>query len=610
MKRIFSVFAVLALVAGMAMAAPSMYGSNGLIRTISPTNCGPMSWSVGARGFMSMGEYDSLHPWMRIDAVPTVNFSFSDMLELSVAPTYTFFQEKEPKVGSTTADSSTWTNGSQDTRFGLKATFIRGEGFNLGTYLGYDFRWSKKFSNGYIWDGSAYVKKASYSPMGTVHFVAIPGFDMGASKLNLNVGVDYNLDKVNDPATVDTTDNIAIYPNMAIPFGLGFSYKASDMITPFVEVTGSYVMDTNQYYQLDTLYVPVDSMKRGLMNNPLWITGGLRFAFGNVKMDVGGEYNLQSDDTLFGLDRQQDWQVFMGLSYGVCNLGPKVPVTAILTGKVTDAKGKGLAATVTAGGLTANTDPATGVYTIKGLPITKMPTEIKAVAKLYDSKSGSVILVKKNKNEKTPAVQDFALNLTPIPPSEITGNLIDYKTGLPVTATLTFKDAKGKVQTTKTDAKGAYTIKLEQGKYDAQVTAEGYNPSNFVVNAADGKPVSKNAGLVKVKEVFSFSNINFAAGKAVVTPEIEKALQPLLKVLLDNPEMKVEIAGHTDAMGSKVKNLKLSQDRADAVVAWLITNNVKAQMTSKGYGSSMPIADNKTKANRALNRRIEIKVVE
>ena len=600
MKRIFSVFAVLALVAGMAMAAPSMYGSNGLIRTISPTNCGPMSWSVGARGYMSMGDYDTTTSWMNIDAIPTVNFSFSDMLELSVAPTYTFNQ-----WSMTTPDTSAWNNGSRDTRFGLKATFIRGEGFNMGTYLGYDFRWDKKFSGYYGWDGSAYVKDSAYSPMGTIHFLVIPGFDMGASKLNLNVGLDYNLDKYE----VGTPVVDYVYPKMAIPFGLGFSYKASDLLTPFVEVTGSYVMDTLKYLQITA--TGADTVERGLMNNPLWVTGGLRFAFGNVKLDVGGEYNLQTDDsTLIGLDREQDWQVFMGLSYGVCNLGPKVPVTAILTGKVTDAKGKGLAATVTAGGLTANTDPATGVYTIKGLPITKMPTEIKAVAKLYDSKSGSVILVKKNKNEKTPAVQDFALNLTPIPPSEITGNLIDYKTGLPVTATLTFKDAKGKVQTTKTDAKGAYTIKLEQGKYDAQVTAEGYNPSNFVVNAADGKPVSKNAGLVKVKEVFSFSNINFAAGKAVVTPEIEKALQPLLKVLLDNPEMKVEIAGHTDAMGSKVKNLKLSQDRADAVVAWLITNNVKAQMTSKGYGSSMPIADNKTKANRALNRRIEIKVVE
>lgn len=599
MKRIFAVFAVLALMAGMAMAAPSMYGSNGLIRTISPTNCGPMSWSIGARGFMSMGDYDTTMSWMNIDAVPTVNFSFSDMLELSVAPTYTFNQWK-----MTTPDTSAWNNGSQDTRFGLKATFIRGEGFNLGTYLGYDFRWSKKFSGYYGWDGSAYVKDSAYSPMGTIHFVAIPGFDMGASKLNINVGLDYNLDKYE----VGTPVVDYVYPKMAIPFGLGFSYKASDMMTPFVEVTGSYVMDSTNYPKM---YVTTpESAKRGLMNNPLWITGGVRFAFGNnIKMDIGGEYNLQtSDSTLPTLDRVQDWQVFMGLSYNVCNLGPKVPPTASLTGKVTDAKGKGLAATVTAGGLTANTDPATGIYTIAGLAITKMPTEIKADAKLYNSKSGSVILTKKNK--KVPAVQDFALDLTPIPPSVITGNLIDYKTGKPVAAVLTFKDAKGKTITANADAKGAYTTKLEQGNYDVQIVAEGYNPKAFVLNAADGKPVSKNVALVMKKEVFIFNDINFASGKSTITPEIEKSLQPLLKVLLDNPDVKVEIAGHTDGIGTSAKNLKLSQARADAVVAWLITNNVKATMTSKGYGEDRPIATNKTKAGRAQNRRIEINVVE
>ncbi len=590
MKRVFVMFAGLALLAGLAGATPSMYGSNGLIRTISPTNCGPMSWSIGARGFMSMGDIDTNMSWMNIDAIPTVNFSFSDMLELSVAPTYTFNQ-----WSMTTPDTSGWNNGSQDTRFGLKATFIRGEGFNFGTYLGYDFRWSKKFNTDYYsWDGSAFVKDSAYSPMGTIHFVAIPGFDMGAVKLNINIGLDYNLDKyeVGTPVVDD------VYPKMAIPFGLGFSYDAGT-IMPFMEVSGSYVVDSVPY--------GADSTSRGLMDNPLWVTGGLRFAFGDVKMDVGGEYNLQNDSNVVG-ERMQDWQAFMGLSYGICKLGPKVPPTANLAGKVTDAKGKGLAATVTAGGLTANTDPATGSYTIAGLPVTKIPTEIKAVAKLYNSKSGSVILTKKNK--KTPAIQNFALDLTPIPPSEITGNLIDYKTGLPVTAVLTFKDAKGKVMTANTDAKGAYTIKLEQGKYDAQVVAEGYNINNFVVNAADGKPVTKNVGLVKKKEVFSFNNINFAVGKATITPEIEQALQPLLKVLLDNPDMKVEIAGHTDAMGSKAKNLKLSQARADEVVAWLITNNVKAAMTAKGYGSSMPIATNKTKAGRAQNRRIEIKVVE
>jgi hypothetical protein len=80
MKRIVSVFAVLMMVAGLAMATPSMYGSTGLVRTIAPDNCGPMSFGIGFRGFLSMGDYDTNFSWMNIDMVPMGNLAFNDML--------------------------------------------------------------------------------------------------------------------------------------------------------------------------------------------------------------------------------------------------------------------------------------------------------------------------------------------------------------------------------------------------------------------------------------------------------------------------------------------------------------------------------------------------
>ncbi len=597
MKRIVSVFAVLMMVAGLAMATPSMYGSNGLVRTIAPDNCGPMSFGIGFRGFLSMGDYDTNNSWMNIDVVPMGNFAFNDMLELSIAPTYTFKQ-----WSMTTPDTSGWRNGSKDTRIGLKATFLRGEGFNMGAYLGYDYRWSKKFSLFYAWVDDAWVKADGYTPTGNIHFTLIPGYTADKFKAHLNLGMAMNLDKY------DPGDGInRIYPNIGIPFGLGMSYNAG-MVTPFLEVTGKAGIDTSKYLQVtDTGF---DSISRGIMNNPLWVTGGLRFDFGSIKMDLGGEMNMQTDDSTIldpTMTRQLDWQVFMGLAYTKCNLGPKVPATGIISGKVTDKAGKGLAAVVMAGGITANTDPATGAYTLSGVLIDKAPVEIKADAKGYIAKQASIMLVKKNK--KVPAMQDFTLELKPIPPSEITGTIIDYKSGTPVPAVLTFKSQKATVTAT-ADANGNYIAKLEPGTYAVTAVAEGYNNANFNVVAKDGKPVAQNTGMVKKKEKFSFSNINFATGKAIVTPEIETALQPLLKVLLDNPDLKVEIGGHTDAIGSKAKNLKLSQERADAVVAWLVTQNVKSQMTAKGYGSSMPIATNKTRAGRAENRRIEINVVE
>ena len=74
--------------------------------------------------------------------------------------------------------------------------------------------------------------------------------------------------------------------------------------------------------------------------------------------------------------------------------------------------------------------------------------------------------------------------------------------------------------------------------------------------------------------------------------------------------MKIEISGYTDNVGKPADNLLLSNNRAKAVVAYLISKNIVAQrLTAKGYGETKPVADNKTEDGRAMNRRTEMKVI-
>ena len=82
-------------------------------------------------------------------------------------------------------------------------------------------------------------------------------------------------------------------------------------------------------------------------------------------------------------------------------------------------------------------------------------------------------------------------------------------------------------------------------------------------------------------------------------------------LLKDNPAIRVEIGGHTDSGGSERANLKISEKRALSVKKYLEDKyNISSdRMTVKGYGSSKPIADNKTQEGRAKNRRVEIKVI-
>jgi outer membrane protein OmpA-like peptidoglycan-associated protein len=102
--------------------------------------------------------------------------------------------------------------------------------------------------------------------------------------------------------------------------------------------------------------------------------------------------------------------------------------------------------------------------------------------------------------------------------------------------------------------------------------------------------------------------VNFASGKAVLLEGSKNILDNVAASLIAHPEVKVEVAGHTDAIGSDASNLKLSQARANTVLDYLISKGVPAaQLTAKGYGESKPIADNATPEGRAKNRRVELK---
>ena len=84
----------------------------------------------------------------------------------------------------------------------------------------------------------------------------------------------------------------------------------------------------------------------------------------------------------------------------------------------------------------------------------------------------------------------------------------------------------------------------------------------------------------------------------------------MVLLLNENPSLKIEISGHTDNVGKPADNLLLSMNRAKAVVSYLVSKNIVAQrVSSKGYGETKPVADNKTEEGRALNRRTEMKVV-
>ena len=115
------------------------------------------------------------------------------------------------------------------------------------------------------------------------------------------------------------------------------------------------------------------------------------------------------------------------------------------------------------------------------------------------------------------------------------------------------------------------------------------------------------AALFQAGQPLVLQGVNFETGKSVLLPESQEILDRVAQSLIDNPEVTVEVGGHTDNTGRRASNLRLSEARANAVREYLISKGVDgSRMTAKGYGPDQPVAENTTVQGRAANRRVEL----
>ena len=102
-------------------------------------------------------------------------------------------------------------------------------------------------------------------------------------------------------------------------------------------------------------------------------------------------------------------------------------------------------------------------------------------------------------------------------------------------------------------------------------------------------------------------SIGFDGAKAALKPEAAKTVAEIVKLLKENPTLKLSIEGHTDDVGPRPLNEKLSRDRAAAVLEAIAAGGIaRARLSSAGHGPAKPLADNGTSEGRAKNRRVEL----
>lgn len=211
-------------------------------------------------------------------------------------------------------------------------------------------------------------------------------------------------------------------------------------------------------------------------------------------------------------------------------------------------------------------------------------------------------------------------DVQPDPVVLVRGKVLNAKTNEPLDAKIAYNglvDGKNYGIASTNPATGEYKIVLPYGKnYDFSANAAGFigiSDNLDLTGVGEYREIERDLYLVPIEvgSTVRLNNIFFETGKAELKTESYFELDRVIKVLNENPKMTIEISGHTDNVGDKSFNKTLSQKRADAVVAYLLSKGInKDRLLSKGYGMEKPVADNETDEGRALNRRVEFTILK
>lgn len=150
-------------------------------------------------------------------------------------------------------------------------------------------------------------------------------------------------------------------------------------------------------------------------------------------------------------------------------------------------------------------------------------------------------------------------------------------------------------------------------KYQITAEAQGYNPRTVIVDPKDigaDNTVQRDITLIPSGETMRLNNLIFPQGKAAIDPKSFGELDEVAQMMKENSKMVIQLEGHTDNQGSSKANMKLSEDRVEAVKKYLVGKGIaKDRIKTKAFGGSEPLSNEMTQAARALNRRVEMRVL-
>lgn len=195
-----------------------------------------------------------------------------------------------------------------------------------------------------------------------------------------------------------------------------------------------------------------------------------------------------------------------------------------------------------------------------------------------------------------------------------TGRITDARTGKGLKASIRYSSIPtGSLSGRFNDSTFTFSI-FGTAKYQITASAEGYNPRTVIVDPKEINNENKllrDITLTPRGETIVLKNLIFAQGKSAIDPKSFRELDEVVQMLRENPKIEIQLEGHTDNTGSPKANLELSQSRVDAVKKYMVSKGIaKNRINTRAFGGSQPLRNEMTPEARALNRRVEMRILK
>lgn len=207
------------------------------------------------------------------------------------------------------------------------------------------------------------------------------------------------------------------------------------------------------------------------------------------------------------------------------------------------------------------------------------------------------------------------------------GKIFNSSTKEPVVASISYQSLPyGNVVGSLSGSSFKFPL-FNKEKYAITVEAAGFAPAKYMLDPGSAGPehlvkqdieLGLPATAAKAAEtthtagkVMRLDNLIFQQGRAKISPESYPELDEVAKMLHSNPAMIIQLEGHTDFRGDPKENMKLSQERVDAVRDYLISKGVaKSKVKTKAFGGTMPLTKENNDEAHKLNRRVEVRILQ